>query len=296
MSAPAPGRESPLNRILDAVGRTLITAGVLLLAFVAYQLWGTGIQQAQSQKSLARQYSFLYPNRPSTVTTVPTLPKEGEVVGRIAIPKIGLTTWMVAGARLKDLEKGPGLFAGSVLPGQLGNSAVAGHRTSFGAPFGRLNEVVEGDEIIYTTAWGTFTYTVTKQAIVPATRVDVVKTTDTTKAITTLVTCHPKWTSEKRLIVRAELTATQKPLPATPLATVTWETTEEAFPGWFHDTSRILPTVLWSVVLVAVWLIWRRLRGTGVRRVLVSAVSAAAFIVVLYVVFENLTGLLPANL
>lgn len=296
MSAPSPGRESRLNRILDVVGRTLITTGLLLLAFVAYQLWGTGIQQAQSQKSLAKQYSFLYPNRPSTVTTVPSLPKEGEVVGRLSIPKIGLSTWMVAGARLKDLEKGPGLFAGSVLPGQLGNAAVAGHRTSYGAPFDRLNELEKGDEIVYTTAWGTFTYTVTKQAVVSAFRVDVVKTTDPTKAITTLVTCHPKWTSSQRLIIRADLTSTQNPMPATPLATVTWESPSEASPGWFHDTSRILPTILWSILLVAVWIAGRRLAGTGWRKVGVISGSAVVFLVVLYMVFENLSGLLPANL
>lgn len=296
MSTPDPRSESGLNRFLDVLGRSLITAGLLLLLFVAYQLWGTGIQQAKSQRSLAKQYTFLYPNRPSTVTTVPTVPKEGEVVGRLSIPKIGLNTWMVAGARLKDLEKGPGLFAGSVLPGQLGNAAVAGHRTSYGAPFDRLNELQKGDEIVYTTAWGTFTYTVTKQEIVPAFRVDVVKTTDPTTAITTLVTCHPKWTSSQRLIVRADLTSTQTPMAATPLATVSWESPEEASPGWFHDTSRILPTALWSLLLIAVWVVGRRLTGDGWRKVGVTVLTGAACLVVLYMVFENLTGLLPANL
>lgn len=288
-------KDGLLVRSLDVIGRTLIGAGLLLLAFVAYQLWGTGIQQARSQKTLEKQFSYLYPARPTT-TTVPVMPKEGEVVGKISIPKINVDTWFVAGAKLKDLEKGPGLFADSVLPGQFGNAAIAGHRTSYGAPFENLDQLVTGDEITYTTAQGTFTYTVTKSMVVPPSRIDVVKTKDETKAVTTLVTCHPKWTSENRLIVSAELSSSHVPLPATPLATITWETLEEASPGWFHDTSRIVPTALWSLGLVLVWILGRRFAGNGWRRVAVVTASSAVFLVVLYMVFENLSGLLPANL
>ena len=288
-------KDGLLVRALDVLGRTLIGAGLFLLAFVAYQLWGTGIQQAQSQKSLEKQYSYLYPSRP-TASTVPVMPEEGDVVGKITIPKIDVDTWMVAGAKLEQLEKGPGLFAKSVLPGQFGNAAVAGHRTSYGAPFENIDQLIPGDQIIYTTAQGTFTYTVTRSVIVPPSRVDLVKTTDETKAITTLVTCHPKWTSSKRLIVRAELTSSQVPMPATPLATVTWETAAEASPGWFHDTSSVLPTIAWTLGLILVWILGRRLAGTGWRRIAVTTASSAVFLVVLYMVFENLTGLLPANL
>ena len=310
MSAPSPGRKPLLPRVLDALGRTLIGAGLLLLAFVAYQLWGTGIQQSRSQKALEKQYESRYPVRapssttattvPTTATTaVPKMPATGEVIGRIAIPRLGLNTWFVAGARLAQLEKGPGLFLGSVLPGQFGNAAVAGHRTSYGAPFGDLDKLAVGDQIVYTTPQGTFTYIVGSSEIVDAGRVDVVETKDRTRAVTTLVTCHPKWTSSKRLIVRAELASSQAPMPPTPLVTApgTASDVEEAVsPGWFHDTSRIAPTVLWSLLLVAVWIAGRRLAGTGWRRVAVTVVSGAAFLSVLFMVFENLTGLLPANL
>lgn len=274
----------------------MIACGLLLLAFVAYQLWGTGIQQSRSQKALEKQYSFLYPSRPSPVSTVPKVPETGQVIGRISIPRIDLDTWFVAGARLAQLEKGPGLFAGSVLPGQYGNTAVAGHRTSYGAPFGDLDRLKKGDPIIYVTAQGTFTYTVTSTEIVKASRVDVITTTDKTKAVTTLITCHPKWTSSKRLVVHGTLTGTQVPLPPTPLATISWADEEQSSPGWFHDTSRILPTALWSLLLVGVWVAARRLAGDGWRRVAVTIVSGAVFLSVLYMVFENLTGLLPANL
>ena len=284
------------NRALDALGRVLVASGLLLLAFVAYQLWGTGIQQARSQKTLEKQYSFLYPARQSPGTTVPVVPDRGEVIGRISIPRIKLDTWFVAGARLDELEKGPGLFAGSVLPGQFGNAAVAGHRTSYGAPFGELDKLVPGDPIIYTTAQGEFTYTVTSSEIVDPDRVDVVQTKDETEAVTTLVTCHPKWTSSKRLIVHASLSETHLPMAPTPLATVTWDETDDSSPGWFHDPSRILPSAMWAALLLILWFARRRLAGTGLRRIAVSSVSAVVAVVVLFMLFENLTGLLPANL
>ena len=310
MSAPSPGRKPLLPRALDVLGRTLIGAGLLLLAFVAYQLWGTGIQQSRSQKALEKQYESRYvPPAPSattattdpapTTTLAPRMPAKGEVIGRITIPRLELNTWFVAGARLDQLEKGPGLFLGSVLPGQFGNAAVAGHRTSYGAPFGELDKLVPGDPIVYTTPQGTFTYIVSSSEIVNAWRVDVVETKDETRAVTTLVTCHPKWTSSKRLIVHAELASSQAPMPPTPLVTApgtTDDVQEAVSPGWFHDTSRIVPTVLWSLLLVAVWIAGRRLAGTGWRRVAVTVVSGAVFLVVLFMVFENLTGLLPANL
>jgi sortase A len=98
----------------------MIAAGLLLLSFVAYQLWGTGLSEGQAQNTLAAQF----------ITPQPTKPQFGGLVGRISIPSIGLSKFVVAGVRLSDLKKGPGLFAGSPLPGQLGNVAIAGHRTT----------------------------------------------------------------------------------------------------------------------------------------------------------------------
>ena len=136
-----------LNRVLDVLGRFFITTGLLLLAFVAYQLWGTGIKQAQSQKSLAADFARV------TATTVRgtsaqydrAVLQEGDVVGRISIPSLGVDSWIVAGSKLKYLEKGPGVFPKSAMPGHLGNFAVAGHRTSYGAPFGDIDRLKKGD-------------------------------------------------------------------------------------------------------------------------------------------------------
>jgi len=289
-----------LSRFLDAVGRALIAGGLLLLSFTAYQLWGTGIEQARSQRALERQFETTVAVTPTTqqpgTTTVPRVPLPGDSVGRIEIPSLGVDEWMVAGARLADLEKGPGVFAGSVLPGQTGNLAVAGHRTSYGAPFSDLDKLREGDDIIFTTAGGTFTYEVTGSKVVPPTDVGVLAQTKD-RAVATLVTCHPKWTSKNRLIVTAELAPVHEPAAPTPIAETTTIDPAQITPGWWHDRSRILPTILWSGMLLAMWRAARRLaRGTLGRRAGVWGITAVLFVPSLYMMFENLSGLLPANL
>lgn len=293
-----------LPRLLDATGRLLVAGGLLLLAFTAYQLWGTRIEQARSQRELERQFEVQSAESPLVTdttqqpgtTTVPRVPVPGDSVGRIEIPSLGVSEWMVAGARLSDLEKGPGVFAGSVLPGQTGNLAVAGHRTSYGAPFGDLDRLRDGDDIIFTTAGGTFTYVVTGSKVVPPTDVGVLAQTKD-RAIATLVTCHPKWTSKNRLIVTAELEPVHVPAAPTPIAETSTDGTEQITPGWWHDRSRILPTIMWSGALLAIWAAARRFaRGGWGRRTGVWGIATVLFVPSLYMVFANLSGLLPANL
>jgi LPXTG-site transpeptidase (sortase) family protein len=120
----------------------------------------------------------------------------------------------VAGVKVDDLRKGPGHFPDTPLPGQLGNSAIAGHRTTFGAPFNRVDELSPGDEIIVTTVQGRFVYTVTGTSIVAPTALEVLD--PTAEATLTLVSCHPKYSARQRIIVKAVLdpTASAEPQPA----------------------------------------------------------------------------------
>ena len=179
----SPGR---ISRLIDFLGRTMIVAGLLLLSFVAYQLWGTGIEEGRSQNVMATQF----------VKPQPVLPQLGGLVGRITIPSIGVSKFVVAGVRPKDLERGPGLFPGSPLPGQKGNVAIAGHRTTFGAPFSRIDEIRGKEKIVLESKDGTFTYRVDGQPkIVSATDVAVAQTIDSNTATLTLISCYPKWTS-----------------------------------------------------------------------------------------------------
>jgi sortase (surface protein transpeptidase) len=111
------------------------------------------------------------PHKPTTTTTVGRrtklpparpIPGDGEVEGIIQIPKIGLDIHFVEGVSLEDLKKGPGHYPLTPLPGQFGNAAIAGHRTTYLHPFFRINELGKGDKILVTTLSGLFTYSVTR--------------------------------------------------------------------------------------------------------------------------------------
>ncbi|NND73565.1 MAG: class E sortase [Ilumatobacter sp.] len=250
------------------VGKALIAIGLLMFGFVAYQLWGTGIETARAQNALENEFDALLAetapitapapesdvadpdvavpdvaapvittppaadpqadapvvvDEPATdgaepadvpVTTAAAVPveqqnlrelEEGDALARIEIPAIGVNDIVVAGVSTGDLKKGPGHFPETPLPGQLGNSAIAGHRTTYGQPFHNVDKLVPGDEIVMTTLSGTFTYRVTGTEIVSPSDYQVISTTDPNKAMLTLTSCHPKWTARQRIIIFSEL-------------------------------------------------------------------------------------------
>lgn len=286
MSSPLGVSRQRLNSILDVIGRTLIASGLLLLAFVGYQLWGTGIAETRAQSTLEKQFR----SQPVAI------PVYGGIVGKIEIPSIEVEKWVVAGVGYKELERGPGLFSGSPLPGQLGNVAIAGHRTTFGAPFSRINEVKDGDVITMTTTKGSFTY-IAKGApkIVDASDVQVVKTVDKTKAMLTLVSCHPKWTSKQRIIVQADLSSTIPAQPPTVFEPNSPET-EVLNEGWFHDPSAWPGVIGLALLLIGIVIGGSLIRKTGRSRWVVYPITFLIFVPVLYAFFGYLTRLLPTNL
>ena len=294
-------RRHRVNQALDLVGKTLISAGVLLLLFVAYQLWGTGLAESQAQEKLKAQFVTTTsidaaPDIPTT-TVAPVVPKKGDVIAQIIIDSIDVEKFVIAGVGYKELEKGPGLFTGSPLPGQLGNVALAGHRTTYGAPFGRLNEVSKGDRIVMKTSQATFTYIVSAAPkIVKATDVDVIRTVDPSRATLTLVTCHPKWTSEKRLIVTAELEPTVVPQKATVFVATSRDDESVLTEGWFHDPSAWPMVILVALLLIGIAIAANVLARKKWRAVVVYPIAAVVFLPTLFVFFGYLTRLLPTNL
>jgi sortase A len=232
--------------IVGGIGRTLIALGLLLFGFVAYQLWGTGIQTAQAQRTLVKDFnrqiaavSTSTSTTTTTTTTVPTttattepvtvatepstttsttstlppgqpIPALGEAVARLEIPRIDVNRIVVEGAGADELKKGPGHFPETPLPGQLGNAAIAGHRTTHLHPFYDIDKLDPGDEIIVTTLNGHYVYRVTGTDVVsPDDYAQVIPTTDPTKATLTLVSCTPKYSSSHRIVVHSELDATR---------------------------------------------------------------------------------------
>jgi sortase A len=228
-----------MRRTIGFIGRTLVTTGVLILLFVAYQLWGTGIYEARAQSDLQSQFAKAQRDHKSTTTTTgsskttttspgattttveadPT-PPEGGTVALIQIPKIGVHKWVVQGVGVPDLRKGPGHYPNTPLPGQLGNAAIAGHRTTYGAPFNRLDELDTGDRIEVRTLFGTYHYDVTEKLVVKPTQLEVIAPpTDKSLAELTLTTCNPKYSAATRLVIHATLDNSVSPPPQVPPTT-----------------------------------------------------------------------------
>jgi sortase A len=305
------------RRIVAGIGRTCIAAGMLILAFVAYQLWGTGLAESRSQSRLRNDFlDALEAPLPSTTTsttvagddgstTVPTptaappVPT-GEAVAIIRIPKIGVEKAVVEGVGVSALKQGPGHYPTTPLPGQPGNAAIAGHRTTYGAPFFRLDELQANDLVQVTTRQGEFTYKVRESKVVKPTQNEVL--TPSEENVLTLTTCNPRFSASQRLIVIAELT--DNPAPAPPSPPVVEPDPEDDEPveapsladeaSVSGDDTAKLPAVLWGLLAALVWFVTRLLsRRWG--RLPAYAMGVPVFVVVLFVFFENFARLLPAN-
>ena len=320
----------------------MITVGVLLLLFVVYQLWGTGIRTAQAQSNLEDRFTARLEELNSAVvsttstssttsttldpavtttsrlpaTTAPPLapeliPARGEVGGRIVIPRIGVDWYFVEGVSVADLKKGPGHYPESPYPGEAGNAAIAGHRTTYGAPFGDIDQLQPGDEINITTLQGEFTYLVRETIIVRPSDVHVLNETfwdfdrdgSPETNVLTLTACHPKYSARQRIVVGAELVG--DPAPSIPRvehgpegpASIPGEG-----PDGFEesnlsgDRASARPAVLWGLLCASIWFlawsvgkVWRRLRWPS------YFALVGPFLVALFFFFEEFSRLLPAN-
>lgn len=305
-----------MRRAIGAFGRILVTVGVLILLFVGYQLWGTGLYTAREQSRLKDQFAAQLDRAsssttdpgPTTTTTPPPPPPTGEAVAVIRIPKIGVDNAVVQGVGVEDLRKGPGHYPETPLPGQLGNAAIAGHRTTYGQPFNRLDELSPGDEIEVTTLAGSYRYVVDPQTdadgnvsghvVVQPNQVEVLQPTPnptlpgTDFATLTLTTCNPKFSAAERLVVKASWkpATDASPEPSAPSK----QPVAVSNLGLSGEGSSILPLVWWGFIVAAVggfwwWLFHRYRRWTT------WFVGVVPFLVVLFFFYANLERVLPSN-
>ena len=156
---------------------------------------------------------------PTVVLPVPDLLPEDPyadtpevVLGSIAIPAIGMEEALQSGMTLTAINRGPSHWPGTAQPGQLGNAVIAGHRTTFSRPFRHLDQLQPGDQVIYTTPGGTFTYAVAGTEIVDP---EAVHIADQTLGYTsTLFACHPPGSAAQRIVVHLNLLdADGQPVP-----------------------------------------------------------------------------------
>ncbi|HUR13525.1 MAG TPA: class E sortase [Mycobacteriales bacterium] len=206
-----------VRTVLRGLGQTLITAGVVVLLFCVYELKFTSAYTAQEQKKLDKALVKEWDAAP-TGPVGPVVPASASGTGfaRVYLPTLGRKEVhvVVEGVGHDDLKKGPGHFPGTALPGQVGNLVISGHRTTYGAPFNRLDELDPGDAIVVETRTQFFTYTVQRLFVVKPSAIGVTypvpdrRGVVPTQRLLTLTTCNPKYSAKTRLIVRAVLSAT----------------------------------------------------------------------------------------
>lgn len=222
---------------LRGLGQTLITLGLVTLLFCFYELKVTNLVTAQAQGRLADDLASRWAEPrvlPSDVPvpSAPTGPASqpepqpdltpvaatlGEGFAIMRIPALG--RWndkpqvVVQGVGVEDLKRGPGHIPGTALPGEIGNVVISGHRTTYGAPFNRFDELRPGDAVVLETRDQWLTYRITGSQVVAPTASEVTlpvpgdPTAVPTRRLLTMTTCNPKYSARQRLIVSAELTA-----------------------------------------------------------------------------------------
>lgn len=129
--------------------------------------------------------------------------RKGQTIGRLTASRMKLDVLVVKGVRRVDLQKGPGWIEYTSLPGPVGNTGVSGHRTTYGAPFRKLDRLRKGDTVVFYSPFRRYTYRVKRVFSVTPDRVDVVGPTKTPTL--TLTACHPPYSARYRLIVQADL-------------------------------------------------------------------------------------------
>ncbi|SEH15653.1 Sortase family protein [Thermoleophilum album] len=188
----------------------MITSGCLLLAdavvTVVWQEPISAVLAAREQQTLERQL-----RDPRVVRRViARRPLPGDAIGRIRFPSLGEAHWVVEGTGLDDLRKGPGHYPETALPGRGRTVAIAGHRTTHGAPFRHLDSLRRGQRVIVDMPYGTFVYRVQRTQIVDPDAFWILRNVGYERLV--LSACHPLYSAAQRIVVFARLVARRPPV------------------------------------------------------------------------------------
>ena len=223
-----------MARAIRGIGWVLVVSGAVVLLYVVYLLWFTGFETERSQRELSDSWALTVPDTAveggSDVEPEDEELELGEAMAALWFERDGErivnddVLYVVNGASLDLLRAGPGHYPLSDRPGGAGNLAIAGHRTTYGAPFWSLDVLTEGDTIHVVDRQGReWVYAYREQQIVAPTDVWVIGEDPLASGepTITLTTCHPRGSAAQRLIAWGELL--DEPLEST----VTGETPEQ---------------------------------------------------------------------
>ena len=185
-----------LRRALSVAAAALALGGIGLISYpFATDLWA-----ARIQAGLAGEFAAAGPEFRLQSVGV------GDPLTRLEIPKLGVDVMVVEGVTLTALRAGAGHYPQTPLPGEKGNVAIAGHRTTFGRPFARIDELVPGDRVVLTTPLARHVYKVVSRPwVVEPTDWSPIEVYPRKGSFLTLTSCHPEGSASHRIVSRAKL-------------------------------------------------------------------------------------------
>ena len=188
-----------MRAVLRFVASVMIVSGTLLIADAAVTLlWQEPVSAFVAERHQGKlETAYFDPPR----RVVRREPLEGDAIARIAIPAIGVSEYVIEGTDLGSLRRGPGHYPETPLPGEPGTVAIAGHRTTYGAPFREIDQLDPGDRIVVDMPDGRFVYRVERTVIVDDQDLSVLEPVGYRRLL--LSACHPLYSAAQRIIVFA---------------------------------------------------------------------------------------------
>ena len=196
-----------MKAVLRFVASVLMVSGVLMIADAgATLLWQEPVSAYMAQRQqneLEEAFAATPEDRPRPGRPPKTKPLPGSAVAQLRFPTLGRQYYVIEGIGTRDLRKGPGHYPETALPGQSKTVAIAGHRTTYGAPFRTINRLERGDKIDLRMRYGTYVYRVQKTRIVDPTETSVIDNVGYDRLV--LTACHPLYSAAQRIVVFARL-------------------------------------------------------------------------------------------
>jgi sortase A len=190
---------SPAREVVRFLASVLMVTGALLIVDAALTVaWQEPISSFFANREQGRLGDALA-SPPRRV--IERKPLRGDAIGKITLPTQDRSYFLIEGTDTADLRKGPGHYRDTPLPGERGTVAIAGHRTTYLAPFRKIDKLKRGDRVIVDMTYGRFTYRVEGTRIVKPTQVSVKRRVGHDRLV--LTSCHPPYSAAQRIVVFA---------------------------------------------------------------------------------------------
>jgi sortase A len=276
---------------LRFLGRTLVIAGVLSLLFAFFQITVANITERRAQRTLRGAFDDLLRSGAGLGAGIDGkqhVIARGSPVALIEIPALGLRKVVVEGTDAEQLKRGPGHLRNSFVPGQPGHAVIVGRRTTYGAPFRRLNLLRSGDDVIVTTPYGRFPFRVRSvQELTPG-KADRLKESE--NGLLTLATSDPPYTPHGALVVDTELTSDPSAFPDPPrvrgrAGSVDFTGNVGALPGVALSGTLLFGAIAAAQVLYRRWRRWPT-----------YLLTTPVIVALLFMWMEGLVSMMPSTL